>query len=86
MGLPLGVSRWGSISRVSPGFLVSTSILFSFLFHVDSWSIRNMKTTATEIRKELKKLASARVACLALRFFKTGAGQYGEGDCERHQF
>ena len=39
-----------------------------------------MKITATEIRKELKKLASVKAARLALRFFKTGAGQYGEGD------
>ncbi len=39
-----------------------------------------MKITATEIRKELKKLASVKAARLALRFFKTGTGQYGEGD------
>ena len=39
-----------------------------------------MKITATEIRKELKKLASTKAARLALRFFKTGIGQYGEGD------
>ena len=39
-----------------------------------------MELTATEIRKELKKLASIKAARLALRFFKTGIGQYGEGD------
>ena len=39
-----------------------------------------MKITATEIRKELKKLASIKAARLAPRFFKTGTGQYGEGD------
>jgi 3-methyladenine DNA glycosylase AlkD len=36
--------------------------------------------TAKEARKKLKVLSSAEVAKSAARFFKTGPGQYGEGD------
>jgi len=36
--------------------------------------------TAAEARKELNALASPEVAASSARFFKTGPGQYGEGD------
>ena len=36
--------------------------------------------TATEARMKLNALASPEVAASATRFFKTGPGQYGEGD------
>jgi 3-methyladenine DNA glycosylase AlkD len=36
--------------------------------------------TATEARKKLHALASPEVAAASARFFKTGPGQYGEGD------
>jgi 3-methyladenine DNA glycosylase AlkD len=36
--------------------------------------------TAKEIRRELKKLADPVIAEHSQRFFKTGPGQYGEGD------
>src|SRR5438105_15789826 len=35
---------------------------------------------ATEARKKLGSLASPEVAASSARFFKTGPGQYGEGD------
>ncbi len=37
-------------------------------------------TTAQKIEKRLKALGDAEKAAHALRFFKTGPGQYGEGD------
>lgn len=37
-------------------------------------------TTAKDAKKKLKALASPEVAKSAARFFKTGPGQYGEGD------
>jgi 3-methyladenine DNA glycosylase AlkD len=39
-----------------------------------------MKMTAREARKQLQALASTEAAKSAARFFKTGPGQYGEGD------
>lgn len=36
--------------------------------------------TAKEVKQKLKSLASADVAKVSMRFFKTGPGQYGEGD------
>jgi hypothetical protein len=36
--------------------------------------------TAEDARIELKALASPAAATAAARFFKTGPGQYGEGD------
>jgi 3-methyladenine DNA glycosylase AlkD len=36
--------------------------------------------TANDARQALRQLASAEVAASAARFFKTGPGQYGEGD------
>src|SRR5262249_40691046 len=36
--------------------------------------------TAEDARSELKFLASPAAAALATRFFKTGPGQYGDGD------
>ncbi|MDB5047132.1 MAG: AlkD-like family protein [Fibrobacteres bacterium] len=36
--------------------------------------------TAEEIRKKLKALGSPEVEAIAKRFFKTGPGEYGEGD------
>ena len=36
--------------------------------------------TLTELRKELRELASAEIAAHSSRFFKTGPGEYGEGD------
>lgn len=36
--------------------------------------------TAAKVRKKLKTLASPEVATTSAKFFKTGPGQYGEGD------
>ena len=36
--------------------------------------------TAAEVREQLNRLASPQVAASSARFFKTGPGQYGEGD------
>ena len=42
-----------------------------------------MEGTAAAIRKELETLADPEAALFAQRFFKTGAGEYGEGDLFR---
>ena len=36
--------------------------------------------TAADAQKQMKSIASAELAASAARFFKTGPGQYGEGD------
>jgi len=36
--------------------------------------------TYKKVQKELKKLANPKKAKLLMRFFKTGKGEYGEGD------
>ncbi len=42
--------------------------------------LREREMTAIEARMKLKSLASTAVAASSARFFKTGPGQYGEGD------
>jgi hypothetical protein len=42
-----------------------------------------MILTAAEIRTKLEALANPEAALFAQRFFKTGAGEYGEGDLFR---
>lgn len=41
---------------------------------------RNVKITADEIQKNLRKFADPAIAEHSQRFFKTGKGEYGEGD------
>jgi len=43
-------------------------------------SPREAEVTAEDAQIKLKSLASPAAAKLAIRFFKTGPGQYGEGD------
>jgi hypothetical protein len=40
-------------------------------------------TAATAIKQELAELGDAAIAKHSQRFFKTGPGEYGEGDCFR---
>ena len=42
--------------------------------------MRNIVMTAKEIHRRLEKLANRRTAMFLQNFFKTGPGQYGEGD------
>jgi hypothetical protein len=46
----------------------------------NDWTREAKVTTAEDARNKLKSLASPTAAKLATRFFKTGPGQYGEGD------
>ena len=39
-----------------------------------------MRLALTQLKKELKKISSPRQAKILQRFFKTGKGEYGEGD------
>jgi 3-methyladenine DNA glycosylase AlkD len=43
-----------------------------------TWSDRSI--TAREVQDNLRSLSSPEAAAFAARYFKTGAGQYGEGD------
>ena len=40
-----------------------------------------MKDTAASVQRELRKLGNSDVAQHSKQFFKTGVGEYGEGDC-----
>ena len=42
--------------------------------------MKGVKSVVLDIQKELRKLADEKTAIQSQRFFKTGPGQYGEGD------
>jgi len=48
--------------------------------HIKKLRMAEQEVTAEDARIKLKSLASPSAAKLATRFFKTGPGQYGEGD------
>jgi 3-methyladenine DNA glycosylase AlkD len=73
MSVPTGHTANGSLKRLAG--LIDPSPLA-----VSGKECEGVGMTAEDARTKLKSLASPEAAALAARFFKTGPGQYGEGD------
>lgn len=50
------------------------------IFETHTYRERERGMKAADVRKELKAVADPNKAAILNRFFKTGPGQYGEGD------